>query len=93
MTRLFQPLWRLLASTADSELAPVVECLQTENRILRARLPDRITMAQRERERLIRSGSVLGAALASVITIVSSRTLRCWATSRVVRARTRRFAN
>ncbi|HEY1191864.1 MAG TPA: integrase core domain-containing protein [Gemmata sp.] len=80
MPRLLQPLWLLLASTADAKLAPVVEYLKAENRILRAKITGPVPVTPRERERLVKLGSALGAALASVIGIVSYRTFRRWVT-------------
>ncbi|HJZ57698.1 MAG TPA: hypothetical protein VKE74_22210 [Gemmataceae bacterium] len=52
---MLQPLW-LLASATDRELARVVEYLKAENRILRDRLPARITVTPRERTRLVEQG-------------------------------------
>jgi hypothetical protein len=37
--RLLQPLWLLLASVTDRQLARMVEYLKAENRILRDKLP------------------------------------------------------
>jgi len=78
MTRLLQPLWLFLASATDRELARMVEFLQAENKILRAKLPTRITLTARERNRLIKLGTALGSALQSIITIVSYRTFTRW---------------
>jgi putative transposase len=78
MTRLLQPLWLLLATATDSRLRQMIEYLQEENKILRAKLPKRITVTTRERARLIKFGTILGNALNGLITIVSPRTLRRW---------------
>lgn len=76
--RLLQPLFALFATTDDRELAKVVEYLKEENRILREKLPDRITAADRERARLIKLGKKIGSALKDLITIVSYRTFARW---------------
>src|SRR5262249_14407636 len=78
MTRLLQPLWLLLATATDSQLRPMIEYLQEENKILRSILPKRITVTPRERARLIKFGTILGRALNGLITIVSQRTFRRW---------------
>jgi putative transposase len=76
--RLLQPLFALFANTDDHELAKVVEYLKEENRILREKLPARITVTNRERARLLKLGKKLGSALQHLITIVSYRTFTRW---------------
>jgi putative transposase len=44
MSRIFHPLLYLLACATRQELARQVQFLKTENEILRARLPKRITV-------------------------------------------------
>src|SRR5262245_14737499 len=44
MPRFLQPLLLLLARLADRQLAVVVQYLKVENEILRARLPQRVTV-------------------------------------------------
>lgn len=78
MTRLLQPLFALLASTTDSKLRQVAEYLKEENRILRDKLPTRITVTPAERARLTKLGTALGGAIKTVITIVSPRTFARW---------------
>jgi len=68
----------LLAKATDRELARIVSYLKEENRILRARLPERINVTPRERERLLRFGRNLGKAIHSVATIVSPGTFLRW---------------
>ena len=46
----------LLAKATDRELARMISYLKEENRILRARLPERINVTPKERERLWRLG-------------------------------------
>ncbi len=80
MTRLLHPLFALLASATDPKLRQMVEYLQEENRVLRSKLPNRITVTPQERARLIKLGKALGGALKAIITIVSPRTFARGAT-------------
>jgi putative transposase len=78
MPRLLEPLWLVLISTAENQLAQIIEFLREENRILRGKLPKRITLSAREKNRLIKYGSILGPAINSLITIVTPRTFSRW---------------
>jgi putative transposase len=71
--RLLQPLFALFASATDSELAKMVEYLKAENKILRDRLPERLTVTARERARLLRLETRLGSAIRDLITAVTPR--------------------
>ena len=51
---LYTAMMVLLAKATDRELARMVSYLKEENRILRARLPERINVTPKERERLLR---------------------------------------
>lgn len=53
----------------------MIKYLQEENRILRARLPTRITLSAGERNRLVKHGTALG----ELIAVVSYSTLTRWA--------------
>jgi putative transposase len=66
------------ASASDKELARQVEYLKTENQILRAKLPRRLTVTPRERQRLLKVGRALGSAVKTLISIVSARTFARW---------------
>lgn len=79
MTRALQSLFVLLAAATDRQLAKYVEYLKAENRVLRDRLPKRIILTPRERNRLVKAGRPLGAAIRDLITIVSPRTFLRWA--------------
>jgi len=79
MTRALQSLFVLLATATDRQLAKYVEYLKAENRVLRDRLPKRITLTPRERNRLVKAGRPLGSAIKDLITIVSPRTFLRWA--------------
>ena len=78
--RLLNPLFALLgaATDTDTELAHMVEHFKAENRILRDKLPRRLTITRQVRARLVRLGRGLGSALKDVITIVSPRTFARW---------------
>jgi putative transposase len=52
--------------------------LKTENEILRAKLPARITITPKERQRLLRFGSKLGRAINQLVTIVTPGTFLRW---------------
>jgi hypothetical protein len=60
---LFQSFFLMLAAATDRELARQVQYLKAENRILRDKLPQRITVTPQERQRLLKYGKPLGAAL------------------------------
>jgi putative transposase len=79
MFRFLQPLLLLLARLTDRQLAAVVQYLKVENQILRSKLPKRITVTAREKQRLVKFGRPLGAAIKDLITIVTPRTFLRWA--------------
>jgi putative transposase len=79
--RLLQPLFALFATSSNQELAHKIEYLKGENRILREKLPTRITVTDRERARLLKLGKKIGSALKALITIVSYRTFTRWVAS------------
>jgi putative transposase len=66
----------LLASVTRQELARQVAYLKEENRILRARLPERLVVTPQEKRRLLRCGRKLGLQLKELISIVSYRWVR-----------------
>ena len=78
MGRILHPLLSLLASVTRQELARQVAYLKEENRILRARLPERLVATDREKRRLLRCGRKLGLQLKELISIVSYQTFRRW---------------
>ena len=71
-------LFLLLARATDRELARQVQFLKVENRILRDKLPERITIRRAERSRLLKFGRPLGAAIDVLITIVVPGTFARW---------------
>jgi len=78
MNRLLHPLLALLASLSRQELARQVAYLREENRILRARLPERLVATPQEKRRLLRCGRKLGSKLKELISIVSYQTFQRW---------------
>jgi putative transposase len=75
---LYTAMMVLLAKVTDRELGRMVSYLKEENRILRARLPDRINVTPKERDRLLRFGRKLGKAIHRVVTITSPGTFLKW---------------
>ena len=60
------------------ELARQVAYLKEENRILRARLPERLVATPQENRRLLRFGRKLGQQLKELISIVSDQSFLRW---------------
>jgi transposase len=78
MTPILHPIFALLASVTRQELARQVAYLKEENRILRARLPERLIATPEERRRLLKVGRKLGVQLRNLISIVSYQTFVRW---------------
>jgi putative transposase len=73
---IYTALLLVLAKATNKELARYVSFLKAENQLLRSRLPDRIKLTEREKNRLVRFGRGLGSALNYLCTIVHPDTLR-----------------
>jgi hypothetical protein len=71
MARFFHPLVLLLARCTDNEMAQMVEYLKAENRILRSKLPKRVSLTSGERQRLVTRGKALGKKIEGLITLVT----------------------
>jgi putative transposase len=78
MGRILHPLLSLLASVTHQELARQVAYLKEQNRIPRARLPERLVATDRGKRRLLRCGRKLGIQLKELISIVSYHSFRRW---------------
>jgi len=78
LAAIIHPLLALLASLTRQELAQQVTYLKAENRILRSKLPNRITLNNQERRTLVRHGKKLGARIKDLLSIVSYSTFRKW---------------
>lgn len=82
MAGFFQRLFLILAHPTEEGLTAALlrqlEFAQVQNEILRSKLPKRITVTPRERQRLIKYGKPLGTAIKELITIVTPRTFARW---------------
>ena len=78
MSLILHPLFALLASVSRQELARQVAYLKEENRILRARLPERLVATPQEKRRLLKFGRKLGVQLRDLISIVSYQSFVRW---------------
>jgi putative transposase len=74
----YTSLMLVIAKSTDKELARQVSYLKAENQILRSRLPSRVMLTQREKNRLVRFAKNLGSALNDLATIVHPATIRRW---------------
>jgi len=81
MAAIIHPLLTLRASLTRQELACQVTYLRAENRILRSKLPERITLSNQERRTLVQYAKQLGARLKELLSIVSYATFRKWVRS------------
>lgn len=75
---LFRSLLLVIAGSTQRELARQVRYLKVENEILRSKLPARITVTPKERQRLVKFGAKLGKALYELVTIVKPGTFLRW---------------
>ena len=78
MASIIHPCLTLLASVTRQKLLQQITYLLAENRILRSKLPDRISLSNQERRKLLRHGKKWGARIKDLISIVScSSSWRC----------------
>lgn len=78
MKNLFQPLLLLIAGATQKELARQVCCLKVENEILRSKLPSKVTVTAKKKNRLAKLSANLGSAINDLVSIVHPDTLRRW---------------
>lgn len=79
MTNVFQSLLLVIAGSTQKELARQIKYLKVENQILRSKLPKRITVTLKERNRLIKFAQKLtGKMLRQLATIVAPSTILGW---------------
>jgi len=78
MKNFWQSFLLLLSGSSESELAQQIQYLKVENDILRNKLPHRIRVTAKERQRLLRFGKPLGKAIWQLVSIVSPRTFLRW---------------
>ena len=77
-SRIFQELLFMLGKMAHGGLVREIEFLKVENGILRSRLPKKTKFSYSERQKILRFGKPLGAAIRRVITITSYQSFRRW---------------
>lgn len=75
---LFRSLLLVIAGSTQRELARQVRYLKVENEILRSKLPARIAITPKERQRLVKFGVKLGRTLGELVTIVTPGTFLRW---------------
>ncbi len=68
----------ILARAVEPEMVRMIEYLKTENRILRAKLPKRITVTPAKGAKLVKLGRKVGPGLKELITTVCYRTFTRW---------------
>ena len=78
MSSIFRSLLFVIAGASQRELARQVRYLKVENEVLRAKLPTRITITPKERQRLLKFGAKLGKAIHQIVTIVTPGTFLRW---------------
>ena len=78
MKQFSHPLLSLLSSLTRQELARQVGYLKEENKLLRARLPEKIVTTEKERSRLMKVDRKLGTKLRELMTIVTYPTFCKW---------------
>jgi len=79
MAALYRSLLLLIAGATNKELARQLRYLKEENRVLRGKMPDRITVTRQERSRLLKFGAILGCqAIRHLVTIVHPDTFLRW---------------
>jgi len=78
MKNLYQSLLLLIAGSTQKELARQVRYLKVENEILRSKLPKRVQVTEKEKNRLAKFAAKLGPALKELVSICHPDTLRRW---------------
>jgi putative transposase len=78
MASIFHSLLLVIAGSTQKELARQVRYLKVENEILRSKLPARISVTPRERQRLLKFGAKIGRVIRQLVTIVSPDTFLRW---------------
>ena len=78
MMPIFRSLLLVIAGATQRELARQIRYLKVENEVLRSKLPARITVTPKERQRLLKFGAKLGSAIRQLVTIVAPSTFLRW---------------
>ncbi len=72
MKNLYHRLLLLIAGSTQKELASQIRYLKIENEVLRSKLPKRVPVTAKERNKLVKFASKLGQALGELVTIVQT---------------------
>jgi putative transposase len=78
MKNVYQSLILLIAGATQQELARQVRYLKVENEILRSKLPKRVTVTPKEKNRLAKFAAKLGSVLNELTSIAHPSTIRRW---------------
>jgi putative transposase len=79
MSNIYRSLLLVIAGATQKELARQVKYLKVENQILRSRLPSRVFVTPKERNRLLKfAGKLSAKVLHQLVTIVHPETLLRW---------------
>ena len=78
MKNIYHRLLLVIAGSTQKELASQIRYVKIENETLRSKLPKRVPVTDKERNKLVKFGSKLGKALGELVTIVHPDTLRRW---------------
>jgi putative transposase len=78
MVPILKSLLLVIAKATHRELAQQNRYLKVENETLRNKLPARITVTPKERQRLLRFGAKLGSSIRQLVTIVTPGTFLRW---------------
>mgnify|MGYP003675006438 CR=1 FL=1 len=74
---IYTSLMPVIARSTDKELARQVSYLKAENQILRSRLPARVSLTQREKNRLVRFAKNLGSTMNELAPSIRTRGTDC----------------
>ena len=74
MKNVYHRLLLVIAGSTQEELASQIRHLKIENEILRSKLPSRVCVTDKERNKMVKLGNTLG----ELVTIVHPDTLRRW---------------
>ena len=75
---LFPPILKLLGRSTDHELAAQVQYLAAENRILRSRLPQRLSLTPAEKSLLVQLGAASRQHVNDLVAVCRPRTFLRW---------------
>jgi len=68
----------MLANATHAQLIQQIEFLKAENQVLRSKAPKQLKLTAADKEKLMKYGRVLGAAIKELVSIVSPNTFMRW---------------